>query len=105
VLDGTIASVKAAAGARNVAVAIGGGTTTGVDSVLRDAQLVTKVDTNNNFFECELAPSADAQVLLQRLMQTGARIDRFELMQPSLHQIFLQRVGASGVETGMSGHG
>jgi hypothetical protein len=26
-------------------------------------------------------------------------------MQPSLHQIFLQRVGASGVETGMSGHG
>jgi len=26
-------------------------------------------------------------------------------VQPSLHEIFLQRVGARGVETGMSGHG
>jgi hypothetical protein len=24
---------------------------------------------------------------------------------PSLHQIFIERVGATGVETGMSGHG
>jgi hypothetical protein len=26
-------------------------------------------------------------------------------VQPSLHQIFLQKVGATGVEEGMSGHG
>jgi hypothetical protein len=26
-------------------------------------------------------------------------------VQPSLHQIFLQRVGATGVEEGMTGHG
>ena len=32
-------------------------------------------------------------------------ITRFELVQPSLHQIFLQRVGATGVEEGMTGHG
>jgi ABC-2 type transport system ATP-binding protein len=43
--------------------------------------------------------------LLRRLVDAGAAIERFELMQPSLHQIFLQRVGATGVETGMSGHG
>ena len=30
---------------------------------------------------------------------------RFELIQPSLHQIFLDRVGAKGVEPGMSGNG
>jgi len=35
----------------------------------------------------------------------GAQIERFELVQPSLHQIFIERVGAQGVETGMSGHG
>ena len=28
-----------------------------------------------------------------------------ERVQPSLHQIFLKRVGASGVEEGLSGHG
>ena len=38
-------------------------------------------------------------------IDAGASIERFELVQPSLHQIFLQRVGATGVETGMSGHG
>jgi hypothetical protein len=26
-------------------------------------------------------------------------------VQPSLHQIFLDKVGAKGVEAGMSGHG
>jgi len=48
---------------------------------------------------------ADPQLLLTRLIGAGARIQRFERVQPSLHQIFLDRVGASGVEPGMSGHG
>ncbi len=83
----------------------GGAAQNGVGDLLRDKSLIAKVDDNNNYFELELAPGADAQVLLRRLVDAGARIERFELMQPSLHQIFLQRVGASGVETGMSGHG
>lgn len=110
VLDGTVASVKAAAGRRNVALALAGGAQNGgaqngVGEVLRDPRLVSKVDDNNNFFELELAPTADAQVLLRRLIEAGACIERFELVQPSLHQIFLQRVGATGIEAGMSGHG
>jgi ABC-2 type transport system ATP-binding protein len=105
VLDGTIAGVKQSAGARNIALAVGAGTHDGIGPVLRDTQLVRKIDDNNNYFELELAPNADAQLLLRRLMETGANIERFELMQPSLHQIFLQRVGATGVEKGMSGHG
>ncbi|MGH7619986.1 MAG: DUF4162 domain-containing protein, partial [Gemmatimonadaceae bacterium] len=105
VLDGSVSGVKEEAGARNVALSIVGGAQNGVGDVLRDAQLVRKIDDNTNYIEVELAPNADAQVLLHRLIQAGARIDRFELMHPSLHQIFLQRVGASGVETGMSGHG
>ena len=32
-------------------------------------------------------------------------IRRFERVQPSLHSIFLETVGASGIEEGMSGHG
>jgi ABC-2 type transport system ATP-binding protein len=105
VLDGTVASVKAAAGRRNVALTLAGGAQNGVGEVLRDPGLVSKVDDNNNFFELELAPKADAQVLLRRLIEAGACIERFELVQPSLHQIFLQRVGVTGIEAGMSGHG
>ena len=105
VLDGSVAGVKRDAGQRNVALSIAGGAHNGVAAILGDRTLVRKVDDNTNYYELELAPGADCQVLLRRLVETGANIERFELMQPSLHQIFLQRVGATGVETGMSGHG
>ncbi len=105
VLDGTVAGVKAQSGPQNIALSLAGGAQNGVGDVLRDKQLVAKVDDNNNYYELELAPNADSQVLLRRLIEAGARINRFELVQPSLHQIFLQRVGATGVEAGMSGHG
>jgi ABC-2 type transport system ATP-binding protein len=105
VLDGEVARVKAEAGRRNIALSLAGGARNGVSEVLGDGRLVSKVDDTNNFFELELAPGADAQVLLRRLVDAGATIERFELVQPSLHQIFLQRVGATGIEAGMSGNG
>jgi ABC-2 type transport system ATP-binding protein len=105
VLDGTVTGVKAESGARNVALSLAGGAHNGVNAVLDDRSLVANVDDQNNFFELQLAPNADAQVLLRRLIEAGANIQRFEIVQPSLHQIFLQRVGASGIEAGMSGHG
>jgi ABC-2 type transport system ATP-binding protein len=105
VLDGTVASVRQQHGGRNVALGLGNGALNGVGAILRDTSLVKKLDENNRFFEIELAADADPQALLRRLIDVGASIERFELVQPSLHQIFIQRVGASGVETGMSGHG
>jgi ABC-2 type transport system ATP-binding protein len=105
VLDGSLVAVRKSAGVRNVALGLAGGAQNGVGEVLRDRSLVRKVDDSTNYFEIELAPGADSQVLLRRLIDAGANIERFELMQPSLHQIFIQRVGATGVETGMSGHG
>jgi ABC-2 type transport system ATP-binding protein len=60
------------------------------------------MDDSNRFFELELAPGADPQILLRRLMEAGASIQRFELVRPSLHQIFIQKVGASRVESGMT---
>jgi ABC-2 type transport system ATP-binding protein len=105
VLDDDMAAVKAGHGGRHVALALDGDMTTPVSMVLGDRSLVTRVDASNRFFEIELAPAADASALLERLVAAGARIQRFERTQPSLHQIFLQRVGATGVEDGLSGHG
>ncbi len=105
VLDGRVADVKAEHGIHNVALALDGDGRAVVEQVLADRSLVAKYDDQNQYFEIELAPNADPQALLQRMVRGGARISRFELIQPSLHQIFLDRVGAAGVEPGVSGNG
>ncbi len=105
VLDGTVAGVKAEHGGNNVALSVAGGTTAGIAHVLSDHVMVERVDDSNRFFEIALRKDADPQELLRRLVETGAQVQRFELVQPSLHQIFLEKVGATGVEEGMTGHG
>jgi ABC-2 type transport system ATP-binding protein len=105
VLDGAVSAVKAAHGGKVVALAVGGEARSLIGRILADRSLVARVDDQNRFYEINLAPGADPQQLLRRVMETGAPIQRFELVQPSLNQIFLERVGASGVEEGMSGQG
>ena len=118
VLDGPLATVKAAYGGRHIALTLGGraqpgargtqadgSTSDDVGDLLRDPSLVQRVDDSNRTFEIELSPGADPQQLLRRLVEAGAPVERFELVQPSLHRIFLEKVGATGVEPGMSGHG
>jgi ABC-2 type transport system ATP-binding protein len=105
VLDGAVADVKAAHGARVVALSVAGEARPAIAHVLADRTLVARADDQNRYYEIELAPGADPQALLRRVIETGAPIQRFELVQPSLHQIFLEKVGATGVEEGMSGQG
>jgi len=96
VLDGAVARVKAEHGTRNVALVLHDGAgRAGAARVLQDPSLVARVDDSNRAFEIELAPNADPQRLLRQLVDSGAAIERFELVHPSLHQIFLQRVGAA----------
>ena len=103
VLDGPIEEVRAQHGGTHVALSLGGNSGNGVGAVLSDPRLIAKLDDSNRFFEIEVAPGADPQLLLRRLLEAGASIQRFELVRPSLHQIFLQKVGAgSAVEQGMT---
>ena len=105
VLDGSVAEVKAAHSGKVIALAVASESRDAIATVLADRSLVARVDDQNRFYEINLATGADAQQLLRRVVDTGAVIQRFEMVQPSLHQIFLEKVGASGVEEGMSGHG
>jgi ABC-2 type transport system ATP-binding protein len=104
-LEGDLATVKATHGGRHVALALDEAMGIGVAAVLGDRSLVTRIDESNRFFEIEMAPGADPSTLLGRLVAAGARIQRFERIEPSLHQIFLRHVGATGVEAGITGHG
>jgi ABC-2 type transport system ATP-binding protein len=105
VLDGAVAEVKAQHGTRNVALVLqDGAARASAGHVLRDHTLVSRVDDANRAFEIELAPGADPQRLLRQLVESGAAVERFELVHPSLHQIFLQRVGAANAASiGTSG--
>jgi ABC-2 type transport system ATP-binding protein len=105
VLDGSIGDIKNSHGTRNVALGLGGDPSTQVLAVLSDRTLVDRVDDSNRYFEVEMAAGGDPQVLLRRIVDTGATVNRFEIVLPSLHQIFLEKVGATGVEMGMTGHG
>ncbi|HUF66029.1 MAG TPA: ATP-binding cassette domain-containing protein [Gemmatimonadaceae bacterium] len=101
VLDGEMSDVKASHGSRTIALSVDGDAGD-IGSVLRDPRLVTRADDHTRFYEIELHEDADPQDLLRRVLDAGVRVNRFELVQPSLHQIFLERVGARGVEESMS---
>jgi len=104
VLDGTVAGVKAEHGGKNVALSVAGGQER-IAALLHDKGMIDKVDDQNRFFEVRMQKNADPQDLLRAIIAAGVDVQRFELVQPSLHQIFLDKVGATGVEPGMSGHG
>ncbi|MEO5588557.1 MAG: DUF4162 domain-containing protein, partial [Gemmatimonadaceae bacterium] len=105
VLDGSISEIRESHGSRNVALSFGGAPSSAIAEVLADRSLVKRVDDSNRYFEIEMADGGDPQALLQRVVSSGVSINRFEIVRPSLHQIFLEKVGARGVEPGMTGHG
>jgi ABC-2 type transport system ATP-binding protein len=90
VLQGSLREVKSSFGRRAVALRA-----EGADEALKDARLVAGVKPYGDYVEVLLADGADAQELLHRLIENGARVMRFEQVEPSLHDIFLQQVGES----------
>jgi ABC-2 type transport system ATP-binding protein len=107
VLDGDIAAVRAGHGRRAVAIEFGAAPSVAAAAVLRDPTLVAHSNETNRAAEVEMTARADPQQLLRRLLETGAIVDRFELVRPSLNQIFLETVGAAGAgqEVGASSSG
>src|SRR6266702_1972626 len=61
--------------------------------IFADKALVKKVDDYGQYAELGLAAGADAQQILRELIGSGARLSRFELMEPSLNKIFIDLVG------------
>ncbi len=94
VADGTIAQVKKEHGGDYLAIAFETPSPASVDEVRRHPAIAA-VRENHGTLEADLRPGGDAQQLLQTLVQRGIRLKRFELSEPSLEQIFLDKVGAT----------
>jgi ABC-2 type transport system ATP-binding protein len=87
VLEGELAQIKAGYGRRNVQLQYDG-----KNGFLNDPALIQSANDYGNYVEVRLQPGADAQDLL-KLVSSRARITRFEVMEPSLEEIFIEVVG------------
>lgn len=90
VLEGSIREVKRGFGRHAIALRLLGG-----DEVLADQSLVNKIERHSDGMEVFLAAGASAQTLLKRLIGAGAQIERFEMIEPSLTNIFIDKVSES----------
>jgi ABC-2 type transport system ATP-binding protein len=102
-LDGKLKDIKQREAADGI-VALGfgdAGSRAAADAVLADRALVAERRAARAEAEattdCEvkLADGASSQQLLAALVGAGVALRRFELVVPTLHQIFVDRVGAS----------
>ena len=64
----------------------------GPNSFLMGDDLVKRQNKFANYIEFVLSDGADAQEILRRALAAGARINRFELVEPSLNEIFIESV-------------
>jgi ABC-2 type transport system ATP-binding protein len=87
VLEGSIREVKRGFGRNAVALRFEGG-----DGVLEDRSLISRIDRHSDIVEVLLAENSSAQELLRRLVASGANIGRFEMIEPSLNDIFIEKV-------------
>jgi ABC-2 type transport system ATP-binding protein len=87
VLDGKLREIRRSFSRNAVALQFEGG-----DGLLNDPGLVASTRQNGDDTEVLLVPGASPQELLKRLVETGAIVTRFELVEPSLHDIFIEKV-------------
>ena len=90
ILEGSLREIKSSFGLNSIAVRCEGG-----DGVLDDPALVSKLVRHADEAQALLTPGADAQVLLKRLIDSGATIGKFEMVEPSLNDIFITKVTES----------
>jgi ABC-2 type transport system ATP-binding protein len=93
VADGTIAGVKRAHGEEYVAIRLDEWSADAV-ALLRRLGAVRQVREHGTELELALSVGADPQALLRHLVESGIRLRRFEVTEPSLEQIFIECVGA-----------
>jgi len=90
VIGGTLREVKESYSKNMIALRAVGG-----EAVLQDTSVVTKIIAHADEKELMLAENADEQLLLKRLLEAGARISKFEKIEPSLNDIFIEKVGGA----------
>ena len=90
IVAGSLREVKEAHGKNLISLRATGG-----EAVIYDESLVARVTEHADERQIELAENADAQVLLKRLVEAGAKVTKFEAVEPSLNDIFIDQIGGA----------
>ena len=88
VLQGNLNQVKGQYGKNNVQIEYEGD-----GDFLQKTELVGSYNNYGNYVEVRLAPGADPQQLLRTVAENSRRVSKFEVVEPSLEEIFIDVVG------------
>ncbi len=88
VLQGNLKDIKAAYPANRVQI----DTNKNIDQFLKDFKIE---NSKNNQYTLKITDEKSAHDLLQKLVDNKIQIDKFEIMKPTLNDIFIEKVGAS----------
>jgi ABC-2 type transport system ATP-binding protein len=87
ILGGSVREIKRGFGWRYIAI-----DGENFEETLNSHPMVKQVTRRRDHTEVRLVDHDDPQMLLQHLLTNGARITRFELVAPSLNEIFIESV-------------
>jgi len=88
VLEGNLKQIKAGYGRTNLTVSC----EEGIEALIEDQKmkLISKTATG---YEFEIKSDEQGYRFLEKIMATKIRLDKFEIREPSLHEIFIEKVG------------
>jgi ABC-2 type transport system ATP-binding protein len=90
VFDGGLREIRRSFAQNAVALRVDG-----ADGLLNDPELITSIRQNGDDTEVLLTADASPQTLLKKLVDANVKITKFELVEPTLHDIFVARVKES----------
>jgi ABC-2 type transport system ATP-binding protein len=85
ILDGELRAIKQSYGKNTVHIEF-----TGPDAFL-NSPAIASINRFGSGVEAKLKPGADPQQILKAAIEAGAQINRFELLEPSLNDIFIEK--------------
>jgi ABC-2 type transport system ATP-binding protein len=91
VLSGSLAELKRGFGRNSILLEY-----EGEGGFLRTLPGVARVDEYGSYSEIRLEPGADAQEIF-RAVAGRLRVSKFEIVAPTLHNIFIEKVGGAPV--------
>ena len=90
VLQGNLKDIKAAYPANRVEIDVDGD----INKYISPAKL-TILNEKNHQYTLRISNEAEAENLLKQLVENHIKINRFEILKPTLNDIFIEKVGAT----------
>ena len=90
VLHGELREIKKSYGKNTLRIECSGD-----GNFLERSGLVENINHYGEVMEAKLRPGADPQEILKAAVQQGVRLNRFELVEPPLNDIFIEMVGGA----------